>query len=74
MASEELFANIPQSFREECKGFMNFLTLLNNQPLKQALIVNNYRNSLDEYRRDYFDFYWNVWMEEHGIDGTSDLD
>lgn len=70
----ELFEDIPDSFRKECEGFMGLLTALNTHPFKQAVIVDKYRKSLTERQREYFDFYWNVWMEEHGINGTSDID
>ena len=70
---QELFEDIPFSFRKECSDFMNLISVFPASWPKGKSMVTNYRNSLNARQKEFFDFYWNVWMEEHDIhDGIID--
>ena len=66
--AEELFEDIPFSFRKECCDFMNFISVFPMAWPKTMAMIANYRSGLNDRQKEYFDFYWNVWMEEHGVD------
>ena len=69
--AEELFEDIPFSFRKECSTFMNFISTFPMAWPKTVSMIANFRSHLNERQREYFDFYWNVWMEEHDINDST---
>ncbi len=60
----EIYSDIPDEVRESAEFIVN-LALLKKNPLSAVKMVREYANTcLNDYEREYVDFYFNLRLEQ----------
>ena len=67
----EIFEDINDSVRRDVYSL--FVVVSHMTDIKKAMnIITLYRNTLSEREKEFMDFVFNVFMEEHGIESNID--
>lgn len=63
---QEIFEDISEDRRHEVKALMTIVSRAHDLT-KAIKILTSYRNTLSPYEQDFFDFYFETWLEENGV-------
>lgn len=63
---QEIFEDISEDRRHEVEALMTIVSRPYDLNKAVKLLIA-YRNMLSPYEQDFFDFYFETWLEENGV-------
>ena len=63
---QEIFEDISEDRRHEAEVLMTIVSRAHDLT-KAIKILTSYRSILSPYEQDFFDFYFETWLEENGV-------